>query len=178
MTEKRQRSAAKGRFTRILSIFNKEIDAEENMDIAELELVFHDVQNAWGNVESKHDAYVATLTDESPDEEDWIVTIQQKYKEARKRFTNVKKAFTEREAVKVHLRTREREYNNFIQICDNVKTLITKDPSKELLCKERENINQSYKKVNDAHNVYSRLAPDDDKKSLSWINRISEISLN
>ena len=58
--EKIQRSAAKGRLTRSLNLFNTEVEAEE-IDINDLELTFHDVENAWRNVEEKHDKYIAAL---------------------------------------------------------------------------------------------------------------------
>ena len=174
-TEKGRRSAAKGRMTRVIKAFNDEAELE-TVNISELTLSFRDVEEAWKNVEEKHDAYIATLTEENLEEDQWITPIQQSYKGVRKKFTQIKSDTTKTEVTNTHIRVREIEYRNFTQICDNIRTLILQSPSKELLLKERESINQSYNKVKEAHSEYSKVVKSEETDS-SWINKASDISL-
>ena len=173
--EKRQRSAAKGRFTRCAILFNSEIHAEEPY-LDDVESAFQDVENAWRNVEDKHDKYIAVLEAENPADEEWITEVQTSYKKFRKTFSTVKNKITDDKNIQIHYRIRETEYNNFIKLCDNVRTSIRENLSKEYLKKERESVNQQFIKLKEIHNNYSILASaSDDKTNVDWINKTSEI---
>ena len=173
--EKRQRSAAKGRFTRSLNLFNAEIESEE-IDINDLELTFHDVENAWKNVEEKHDKYIAALDAEIQNEEDWIIQIQTLYKNARKKYLTMKNKTSNDKIIKTQYRIREAEYNNFTKSCDNVKLSISNNLSKEFLEKERESVNHQFNKLKEVHTNYSIISlEDDDKTNIDWMNNVSEI---
>ena len=85
--EKRKRSAAKGRFTRSVNSLENCIK-DSDADSYDAQKHFDDLENAWRNVEAKHDEYLSTLDDEAnfEREESWISDIQSKYHDVRKRY--------------------------------------------------------------------------------------------
>ena len=101
MGDKWKRSLAKGRFTRMncLETFLDDPDGDGGN-------FFEDVENAWRNVEAKHEEYVSTLGDEInlKPEDQWITDVQQKYHAARKRYVKFKSSYE----VQNELRSREK----------------------------------------------------------------------
>ena len=68
---KNQRRAAKGRFTRKLAELTKSIDEDRGSEIVGLN--FEQLNEAWRNVEAKHDMYTTFLKDSEIEEsETWI----------------------------------------------------------------------------------------------------------
>ena len=172
--EKRQRTAAKGRFTRSLNLFNNEIKAIE-IDIDELELSFNDLDVAWKNVEEKHDDYVATLDEEDPENDNWIIQVQTLYKGARKVYLSTKNKTSNDKVIKEQCRLREVEYNSLFKLCENVKSSMKNNVSKEYIEKERESMKCQFDKLKEVHANYSIMSSEkDDTINRDWINKVAE----
>ena len=79
--EKKKRSAAKGRFTRIANNLEKCI-TDPNGDGDDVQQTFGDLESAWKNVEIKHEEYISTLDENAnfQPEETWIDEIEKKYR--------------------------------------------------------------------------------------------------
>ena len=78
---KNQRRAAKGRFTRKLAELTKSIEEDKGSEIVGVN--FQQLNEAWRNVEAKHDMYTAFLKDsEVQESETWIAELQSSFSEA------------------------------------------------------------------------------------------------
>ena len=87
---KRERTAAKSRFTRTVNHFTKKLGDDQVSDSL-ITSIFEDVRDVWKNVNEKHDAYVTSLTDEQvntdQDELDtYIGSIQNRFYEVQEQF--------------------------------------------------------------------------------------------
>ena len=78
MASKRQRSSAKSRLTRCVNSLTELLN-EDSDNLYEAISLFDDVYKAWNEVEAKHTSHVATLHEETPEEEDWIAAEQKKF---------------------------------------------------------------------------------------------------
>ena len=71
---KNYRRIAKGRFTRKLNALQKLIDDDKGEDV--IQRGFADLNDAWKDVELKHDTYVLFLTDdEISTSDEWITEL-------------------------------------------------------------------------------------------------------
>ena len=78
---KNQRRAAKGRFTRKLAELTKSIEEDKGSEIVVVN--FEQLNEAWRNVEAKHDMYTTFLKDSEVEEsETWIAELQSSFSEA------------------------------------------------------------------------------------------------
>ena len=78
---KNQRRAAKGRFTRKLAELTKSIEEDKGSEIVGVN--FEQLNEAWRNVEAKHDMYTTFLKDSEVEEsETWIAELQSSFSEA------------------------------------------------------------------------------------------------
>ena len=78
---KNQRCAAKGRFTRKRAEVTKSIEEYKGSEIVRLN--FEEPNEAWRNVEAKHDMYTTFLKDSEVEEsEAWIAELQNSFCEA------------------------------------------------------------------------------------------------
>ena len=91
MGDKRKRSTAKGRFTRTLNCLENFLN-EPDGDVEDADNFFEDVENAWRNVEAKHEEYLSSLGDniDTEQEDIWITDVQEKYHATRKRYVRFK----------------------------------------------------------------------------------------
>ena len=78
---KNQRSAAKGRFTRKLAELTKSIEEDKKSEIVRVN--FEELNEAWRNVETKHEMYTTFLKDSEVEESEvWIAELQRSFSEA------------------------------------------------------------------------------------------------
>ena len=78
---KNQRRAAKGRFTRKRAEVTKSIEEYKGSEIVRLN--FEEPNEAWRNVEAKHDMYTTFLKDSEVEEsEAWIAELQNSFCDA------------------------------------------------------------------------------------------------
>ena len=78
---KNQRRAAKGRFTRKLAELTKSVEEDKGSEIVRVN--FEQLNQAWRNVEAKHDMYTTFLKDSEVEEsETWIAELQSSFSEA------------------------------------------------------------------------------------------------
>ena len=78
---KNQRRAAKGRFTRKLAELTKSIEEGKGSEIVGVN--FEQLNEAWRNVEAKHDMYTTFLKDSEVEKsETWIAELQSSFSEA------------------------------------------------------------------------------------------------
>lgn len=81
---KNQRRAAKGRFTRKFAELTKSIDGDKGPEVVRRS--YDALNEAWRNVEAKHDVYTIFLEDSEVEEsEEWIAQLQQLFSEAMER---------------------------------------------------------------------------------------------
>ncbi|KAJ7337869.1 hypothetical protein OS493_008027 [Desmophyllum pertusum] len=81
---KNQQCAAKGRFTRKLAELTKSIDEDKGPEVVRRS--YDALNEAWRNVEAKHDVYTTFLEDSEVEEsEEWIAQLQQLFSEAMER---------------------------------------------------------------------------------------------
>ena len=81
---KNQRRAAKGRFTRKLVELTKSIEEDKGSEIVRVN--FEEMNEAWRNMEARHDMYTTFLKDsEVKESEAWIAELQSSFSEAREK---------------------------------------------------------------------------------------------
>ena len=72
---KNQRRVAKGRFTRQLPELTKSVEEDKGSEIVRVN--FEELNEAWRNVEAKHDMYTTFLKDSEVEESKvWIAELQ------------------------------------------------------------------------------------------------------
>ena len=160
-TEKRQRSSAKGRFTRLDNLLNNNLTAEP--DVLSLELVFSmldDLKDAWNNVNVKHESYldsIGDIDDEASNEhETWIRDIQNRFYEMRRLCNTFKKKLDDKVLLSQAIEARDIGDNNFRQVCINIdKILSDYSTSSDILEKERSVLCHNFNELNGPQNKLS-----------------------
>ena len=72
---KNQRHAAKGQFTRKFTELTKSVEEDKGSEIVRVN--FEELNEAWRNVEAKHDMYTTFLKDSEVEESKvWIAELQ------------------------------------------------------------------------------------------------------
>ena len=92
---KRQRSSAKGRFTRLENQLLKKMEDEPDMSRVDmLYLILNDLKDAWRNVNDKHELYIDSIhnvtADVSHENEKWIEDIQDRFYDAQNNCNHFK----------------------------------------------------------------------------------------
>ena len=175
---KRQRTYAKGRFTRTINNLRRSLD-DEHYCIDIINSMFNDANDSWKNVNEKHDNYIASSeTDDFTESDEWIGEIQQRFYDVRKMVTKIKADDQIKRDVLKATRIRDLGYTNFRSMCSNIDHLIaTKCPIASIE-RERTVILQQFNDAKQSHNNLSvLLVEDDDKVSRDWlIELVSEFS--
>ena len=86
-----RRRNAKAKFTRKENELIKSLDERRSMDI--VKRIFMGLNEAWTNVEAKHDNYCTFLSDEDcAKEEPWITELQERFTQAMEKHLYYEKA--------------------------------------------------------------------------------------
>ena len=146
---KRQRTSAKGRFTRVVNNLEHTL-AEESCDINVVSYMFEDVDESRRNVNEKHDKYMSSIT--ATDEElnagdNWITEIQKRFYEIRNRLH--KKKYEEKLKITMEnaKRVRNFAYSNFCFMYSNINKLIEQNCPVVSIERERTVILQQFTDV-------------------------------
>ena len=87
---KKQRSAAKQKFTRYFNLLSELI--KEDADILETNVLFDDVSGAWRVVELRNDEYINMVPDDNTENcDEWIASIEKNYINIRKEVLSIKR---------------------------------------------------------------------------------------
>ena len=82
---KKSRTYGKAKFTRYVNVLLVNLD--ENKELEIIELLVNDVDNSWQEVEGKHHAYLALLSDYEEETEDkWIEELENTHRDARIKY--------------------------------------------------------------------------------------------
>jgi len=97
------------------------------------------------------------------------------YKGARKVYLSTKNKTSNDKVVKEQCRLREVEYNDLVKICENAKSSMNNNVSKEYIEKERESMKWQFDKLKEVHTNYSIMSSEkDDTINRDWINKVAE----
>ena len=174
--EKKKRSAAKGRFTRIANNLEKCI-TDPNGDGDDVQQTFGDLESSWKNVEIKHEEYISTLDENAnfQPEETWIDEIERKYRDIRKRYVQFQ---SNRELL--HERAsrekgREIAFDTFSQLSKNLKTSITNGYPVETIEREKIILEKQFETVKSKHSEFVMISDNTRKEeNQKWLKILIE----
>ena len=153
---KKQRTTAKGTFTRKLNILSRLL--EGITDLSEIEISFNDINDAWKIVEQKHDAYVDALTEEDTSVDSWIEEAETTYLKFRKAVLSYRIRVNKEEICSSHTRTFEVQQKSFNSILTGVDVLIKQDCLPETLSNEIIVLASQFERLKDAYTSYVSIA--------------------
>ena len=152
---KRQRTSAKGRFTRFeTSLLNKLDEPFVTSDL--IKTIYDDICAAWKKVVAKHDCYVDAHGELANgvecDNDAWIKEIQDRFYEAQWLVNSFQEWYNSKMLIENAHKVRDISYNNFRVLCINIETVLNGDVTIEQLERERIDINIQLNDVKSKHN--------------------------
>ena len=158
-SSKRQRSSAKSRLTRCVNSLTKLLD-EESSNLCEATSLFDDVYKAWSEVETAHANHIATLEEELPEDDRWIIAEQDKFDKVRRQFIQYKERVSEQKALK------EARHNR--DICDIIyneqytllESSLINGHSIQIILKNRDALQNKLAELEKAHRQVLILSKD------------------
>ena len=178
---KKHRTAAKGRFTRLVNELERMID-HEDVENEFVSSMFNDVNEAWKNVNEKHDNYMSS-TNGSEEEmaagDQWISEIQRRFYDIRKRIKRINREDESKLSRENAIRVRNVAYSDFSHMNSNIRKLISDNCTIPSIEREREIVNQQFMEVEQCHREVSILSRNEseEENARDWIKTsVSEIS--
>ena len=162
---KKQRTTAKGSFTRKVNVISGLLETEA--DISEIEACFNDVEVAWKLVEQKHDGYLDALTEEDPSSEAWVEEVHQTYLGTRKSVLSWRSKMGYKTRCESAKRLFDIQQKCFTDMCASADKLMTSDCLPETLNGERLLIASQFERFKDAYSSYGSVLTEEDSKYLT-----------
>ena len=162
---KRQRTSAKGNFTRtenqLIRIIGRTDEDVTDPDVSKAELVevmCKDLKEAWNNVNEKHDLYLDTVgevgSDVTQGNEKWIEEIQNRFYDMQLHCTNYRKRTNDKVMVGNAKKVREITYTSYLQHCLNIRKIMSNEVIIETLERERQVLHEQFNKLSIIHDDF------------------------
>ena len=119
-----KRSAAKGRLTRTTNALNEYISGDSK-EYELLNSIFSDVENAWHNLEQKHDEFISVVENpEDADHDEWMNKCQTEFYNARKSYYTCRKEVGNGDKLKTLTKSRDVKYDSLLHSFKNIEDLV------------------------------------------------------
>ena len=168
---KNYRRIAKGRFTRKLNALQKLIDDDKGEDV--IQRGFADLNDAWKDVELKHDTYVLFLTDdEISTSDEWITELQDSFNDALEkhaRYLDAKKQAARKD--KEETKQKESENRNHQEIQRMIDLALVKRTLTEAMFKEElSDANRLLESRDESRKTQSALRKTQQSLESAWLD--------
>ena len=177
MSDKRKRTSAKGRFTRVVNCLESLLQ-EPDRDKEIAEKFFYDVENAWKNVEEKHEEYISALDEGDADlenEERWITEVQKTYHDIRKRYVRFKSTCLLLSELSSKEKARCVAYEAFLKLSSNLQSSVANKYPAETITREKIILERQFEVVKGAHSEYYMLSDNrDERPNIEWLTKLIE----
>ena len=162
---KKQRSAAKQKFTRYLNLLSQLI--KEDADILEINVLFDDISGAWRVVELRNDEYINMVPDDSTENcDEWIAPTEKNYINIRKEVLLIKRRTERKDLCESSKRVYLVKDCNFIAHYKTIESLIRSSCIPDTLANEKILLAANFEDLKRSHGGYVALATDADSKEL------------
>ena len=154
---KQQRTSAKARFTRSVNILLSKLDHEVSDDSL-VTSILDDVREAYQNVNTRYDAYFASVMDtgaNSDAEDDWINDIQNTFYDTQQKVNAFRSNIKNKIVVESARRTRDISYQNFRAVCLKLEETLALNSSVDSIERLRIEIQSQFSDVKIKHNEFN-----------------------
>ena len=131
------------------------------------EKFFDDVENAWKNVEEKHEEYISALDEGDADlenEERWITEVQKTYHDIRKRYVRFKSTCLLLSELSSKEKARCVAYEAFLKLSSNLQSSVANKYPAETITREKIILERQFEVVKGAHSEYYMLSDNRDER--------------